>query len=400
MAPNRFENPDDYIALLAKIVKKMVDRFVSPVDLDELSDNIIQANIFPFDSNSPISKSNLRVYVGNAIFELLTDSSRSYVLIGSNSVLGLITKDIGTLEKKINKPLSHSMISDILNDADHDLRILTIRLSQEDNNLDDEIKDSVLAKGLEDSDVRVRCASLILVPDRPGEAVEAAVIDLLSDSLLQEEVLSCIKFDRILAAYPIIGEMSLSADEDICRMGVHYLAHIDSYEAVPHMIKYLDQMGGSEIYEENYEIIKNNCLDTARGVERMPTHVKDALVEYCVSEDLVIQTLALRCLASRWVTADIPTIEAINCDKNPLAVELKLRALYKKKAPKSIDLAKKYLNSEHSGIRTAAMEVLGDIGGKAELKLLREIAVDTERHDTPTAMEAFHKIKERLEKKK
>ena len=152
------------------------------------------------------------------------------------------------------------------------------------------------------------------------------------------------------------------------------------------------------------EDVKKRLIDLGKSYNILTKEIKQTVIEYCSSNNSVLQNTALKIMENKWAKIDLKIIDKIDTKQNPFAKHLKLKAMVEKESKSSLAKAKQYLNDPVELVRDTAIEALGEIGGKEELKELLNIhdeMIKTKdwRFNPGLIGEAVQKIKKRLKKK-
>jgi len=310
-----------------------------------------------------------------------------------------LTGNIGHIEKLINLLTTHT---DIMSWANS---------NRTSNNPEDRyysylflFNDSKPARfineALKDSNFRVKCLAIMNIRKANNTGI-GKIAALISDDNYSA-LISSLYFphDKLLKAF---SDMINSKDEEIIKRGVNGIMKDRRFKSIPVMIGVLNNIDPHKwltIFDENYRSKFESHIERVSSAQgRLPDKVREQLLDMCKSNNLVVQKLAFKAMRNNWLKSDLNTLDGIITNNNPLATELKLEALYKKKSPKRLSTAKSYLkNKAHKSVRNATIKILGERGTAAELKFLMDIFKDQseqDKYDIATLIEAIKKLQSR-----
>jgi len=209
---------------------------------------------------------------------------------------------------------------------------------------------------------------------------------------------------RALKQPKVLLEMIKSTDEDAAEKGISKFLRNESGRIIPY---YLQIIKDWKIYRKNFNSnghkqkdIENIVINLSNSYQRFRKKTRKEIIQYCKSTDTNVQKIAMQCMEGKWNQADLPTLEKIRCKSNRPQM-LKLQAMVEKKSKGALTLAKKYLNDRDPYVRNTAIEALGEVGGKGELKWLNSqvnmsLKTGVDKYNSAKLVEATVKIKERL----
>jgi HEAT repeat protein len=412
-------NLEDYRQLLTSLIYELLFMSSAPLDQEEIEKAITVSGDFPFDDeDAPIDKDNIESELEECIKrivdanpELWRIDDDQYILVPTSDILRVwylfncgvklsemheYPSDILDIQQVIQ---AEDQIEDLLKNNDPLKRILAATLTK--NKFKKQNEAILIDMFNNDQDQMVRYGSFVqLMNDKKLSREKIELMDRGLADLNTKIKLASFDFLHRAARTPltkdqtnqIIEIVAEYLDDDLLEYNALTLLidDVDRTEVTPHLFKYLEE-NYPQLESEIIEAVKEKISSVYSDKSRIPKNVREEIKGYCGSDNISVQDLALRLMGKDWRRSELSDLNRIKVG-SPTGEISKLKALGKLGTKKDIEYITKALNNPEKGVRDAAAFALGELGSKKEMDILKKLMVSND-YDTPTIIEAIHKIK-------
>jgi len=420
-------NLEDYRLLLTSLIHKLLFLSTQPLSVEEIGKAIIRSGEFPIDEqSSPIDKNNIDSEIKECVKRIVAVNPElysienvqhilddRYLLVPTNDILrrwylfncGVkqsemheYPSDILDIQQVIQ---AEDQIEDLLKSNDPLKRLLAATLTRIkfknqneallielfNNDLDQLVrygsfiqlmidkkiskeKIELMDRGLADQNTKIKFASYDFISRTIQEPLKKGQTNQII------EIVAKYLYDNLLENIAL----------DLLINGVY------QSELIPHLFKYLEEKY-PELESETIEEVKEQISLVFFHKTKISKSIREEIKGYCQSENISVQDLALKLMQNNWRRSELSELNKIQAG-SPTAEINKLKALARLGSGKDIEYITKALNNPEQGVRDAAAFALGELGSKKEMGVLKELMMSND-YDTPTIIEAIHKIKNR-----
>lgn len=390
------------------LILYILNRTEHALSADEISQIIINENLYSFSPNSPTTQSGLNKYIVYYLdiasyvdpYYVRKVKDEKYIYTPfENLAENLAIAIRHTHFKQYNTPeeimenvpdsdinlqiwVALSLVVDSYIDLEHmisspyaNLRYIAYRtaFNEAKNRIE---KDNIIQKALSENNVKIIDIAVTQASSKSNNNVKQLLLSLIGNPELSEIAYSDLGTNGEIEFYLKFLDLTLSNDPYLEKMGAIniYLKHY--INGLPALFKLFINWNKYQNTFSNFGVSKQMIIDKILGLgnlyQKIPKKVKKILIDYCKSGNPEIQGIAMRCLKNKWTVKDLNTLKNIRC-YGTWAKITKLTELVRLEASSALKLAKKYRNDSDQFVKEEAIKALGEVGGINEKRWLEKM---------------------------